>query len=72
MEGERIEWIFEQQTSQQGRPVAAVRSAAEQMTPTRRLVTAADVARTVAFLASDESAGVTGDDVKVTADLVMY
>ena len=52
--------------------MAAVRSAAEQMTPTRRLVTAADVARTVAFLASDESAGVTGDDVKVTAGLVKY
>ncbi len=72
VEGERIEWVFEQQASQQGRPVDAVRSAAEQMTPLRRLVTAADVARTVVFLASDESAGITGDDVNVTAGLVMY
>ncbi len=72
VEGERIEWVFEQQAAQQGRPVDAVRSAAEQMTPLRRLVTAADVARTVAFLASDESAGITGDDVNVTAGLVMY
>ena len=72
VEGERIEWVFEQQAAQQGRPVDAVRSAAEQMTPLRRLVTAADVARTVAFLASNESAGITGDDVNVTAGLVMY
>ncbi|WP_420436956.1 SDR family NAD(P)-dependent oxidoreductase [Candidatus Poriferisocius sp.] len=72
VEGERIEWVFQQQSAQQDRPVAAVRSAAEQMTPLRRLVTAVDVARTVAFLASDESAGITGDDVNVTAGLVMY
>ena len=72
VEGERIEWVFEQQAAQQGRPVDAVRSAAEQMTPLKRLVTAADVARTVAFLAADESAGITGDDVNVTAGLVMY
>lgn len=72
VEGERIDWVFEQQSAQQNRPVAAVRSAAEQMTPLRRLVTAVDVARTVVFLASDESAGITGDDVNVTAGLVMY
>ena len=72
VEGERIEWVFEQQAAQQGRPVDAVRSAAEQMTPLRRLVTAADVARTVVSLASDDSAGITGDDVNVTAGLVMY
>ncbi|WP_419926381.1 SDR family NAD(P)-dependent oxidoreductase [Candidatus Poriferisocius sp.] len=72
VEGERIDWVFEQQAAQQGRPVAAVRSAAEQMTPLRRLVTAADVARTVVFLASDDSAGITGNDVNVTAGLVMY
>ena len=72
VEGERIEWVFEQQAAQQGRDVDAVRSAAENMTPLKRLVTAADVARTVAFLGSDESAGITGDDVNVTAGLVMY
>ena len=72
MAGERIEWVFEQQAASQGREVDDVRADAEKMTPLRRLVTAADVARTVAFLASDESAGITGADVNVTAGLVMY
>ena len=70
--GERIEWVFEQQAAQQGRSVDDVRADAEKMTPLRRLVSAYDVARTVAFLASDESAGITGTDVNVTAGLVMY
>ena len=72
VEGERIDWVFEQQASIQGRDAADVRSGLEKITPLRRLVTAADVARTVAFLASDESAGITGADVNVTAGLVMY
>lgn len=70
--GERIEWVFEQQAASQGREVDDVRADAEKMTPLRRLVSAADVARTVAFLASDESGGITGADVNVTAGLVMY
>lgn len=70
--GERIEWVFEQQSAQQGRPVDDVRADVEDMTPLKRLVTAADVARTVAFLASDESSGITGADVNVTGGLVMY
>ncbi len=70
--GERIEWVFEQQAAQQDREVDDVRADAEEMTPLRRLVSASDVARTVAFLASDESAGITGADVNVTAGMVMY
>ncbi len=70
--GERIDWVFEQQAVSQGRDVDDVRADAEKMTPLRRLVSAADVARTVAFLASDESEGITGTDVNVTAGLVMY
>ena len=72
VEGERIEWVFEQQAAIQGRDAADVRAGLEKNTPLRRLVTAADVARAVAFLASDESAGITGADVNVTAGLVMY
>ena len=70
--GERIEWVFEQQAAAQGREADDVRADAERMTPLRRLVSAADVARTVAFLASDESKGITGADLNVTAGLVMY
>lgn len=70
--GERIEWVFEQQAVSQGRDVDDVREDAEKMTPLRRLVSAADVARTVVFLASDDSKGITGADINVTAGLVMY
>ncbi|MYH73115.1 MAG: SDR family oxidoreductase [Acidimicrobiia bacterium] len=69
--GERIDWVFEQQAISQGRDVGDVRADAEEMTPLKRLVSAADVARTVAFLASDESEGITGTYVNVTAGLVM-
>lgn len=70
--GERIEWVFEQQAASQDRNVDDVRADAERMTPLKRLVSASDVARTVAFLASDDSAGITGTDINVTAGLVMY
>ena len=70
--GERIEWVFEQQAAIQGRSADDVRADLEEITPLRRLVNAADVARTVVFLASDESTGITGADVNVTAGLVMY
>ncbi|MDE0613641.1 MAG: SDR family oxidoreductase [Acidimicrobiia bacterium] len=70
--GERIEWVFEQQATIQGRSADDVRADLEEITPLRRLVSATDVARTVAFLASDESEGITGADINVTAGLVMY
>ncbi len=70
--GERIQWVFEQQAASQGRDADDIRADLEEITPLKRLVTAEDVARTVVFLASDESAGITGADVNVTAGLVMY
>jgi len=52
-----------------------VEDARRQMTdpaPLKRLVTPQEVAETCAFLASDASSGITGEDVNVTAGLVMY
>jgi enoyl-[acyl-carrier-protein] reductase (NADH) len=40
--------------------------------PLRRLVTADDVAQTVAFLASPRAAAITGEDVNVSTGVVMY
>jgi NAD(P)-dependent dehydrogenase (short-subunit alcohol dehydrogenase family) len=40
--------------------------------PLRTAVTAEQVAATVCFLASDEAAGITGEDVNVSAGAVMY
>jgi NAD(P)-dependent dehydrogenase (short-subunit alcohol dehydrogenase family) len=41
------------------------------VSPSGRLVDADDVAHAVAFLASDRAAGVTGEDLNVSAGLVM-
>lgn len=72
VEGSRIDWVFEQQAKASGRDVAEVRAEFKSMAPLKRLVSAIDVANAVAFLASDEAAGITGTDLNVTAGLVMY
>ena len=40
--------------------------------PLARLIEAVDVAETVRFLASGAAAGITGEDVNVSAGAVMY
>jgi enoyl-[acyl-carrier-protein] reductase (NADH) len=40
--------------------------------PLGRLVEADEVARTCTFLASDAAAGITGEDMNVSAGVVMY
>lgn len=72
VEGERIDWVFEQQAAAQGRSVEEVRSAFVEMAPLRRLVSPTDIANAVVYLGSDLAAGVTGADLNVTAGLVMY
>ncbi len=72
VDGARIDWVFEQQAKATDREADDVRAEFVEATPLKRLVAAADVARTVTFLASDESAGITGADLNVSAGLVMY
>ena len=72
VEGDRIDWVFEQQARALGRDVDEVRAQFVDSTPLRRLVSARDVANAVTFLGSDESAGITGADLNVTSGLVMY
>jgi len=72
VEGDRIDWVFEQQAMALGRDVDEVRAQFVDSTPLRRLVSARDVANAVTFLGSDESAGITGADLNVTSGLVMY
>jgi enoyl-[acyl-carrier-protein] reductase (NADH) len=42
------------------------------MSPLRRMVTAEEVAAACVFLASGGSASITGEDLNVTAGVVMY
>jgi len=72
VEGERIERVFAAQAAARG--ITAERARAEMLdgTPLGRLVRPADVAAAVAFLAGDGAAAITGEDVNVSAGLVMY
>ena len=72
VEGERIEWMMRKQAEGRGISVEAVRAELAQGSPLDRLVEASEVAATVVFLASDGARSITGEDVNVSAGLVMY
>ncbi|MCV2488849.1 SDR family oxidoreductase [Geodermatophilus sp. YIM 151500] len=72
VEGERIEWVLQQQAQARGITVEEARADFAEGSPLKRLVPAGDVAHAVAWLASPRSASVTGDDLNVSAGLVMY
>lgn len=72
VEGDRIDWVIEQQAKALGRDVDDVRAQFVDTTPLRRLVSAREVANAVTFLGSDEASGITGADLNVTSGLVMY
>jgi NAD(P)-dependent dehydrogenase (short-subunit alcohol dehydrogenase family) len=72
VEGERIKWVLEQQAVARGITVEEARADFADGSPLKRLVPAGDVADTVVYLASPRAASITGDDINVSAGLVMY
>jgi NAD(P)-dependent dehydrogenase (short-subunit alcohol dehydrogenase family) len=72
VEGERIQWVLEQQAKARGITFEQARDDFTSGSPLKRLVPPRDVADVVAYLASSRSASVTGDDINVSAGLVMY
>jgi len=72
VEGERLEWVVEQQAAAQGVSVEDVRAGFAEGSPLKKLVSPVEVADTVAFLASPRAASITGEDVNVAAGLIMY
>ena len=72
VEGPRIAWVLEQQAASRGISVEQARAEFAGGAALQRLVDADDVAHAVAFLASDRAAGITGEDLNVSAGLVMY
>ena len=72
VEGERIQWVLEQQAAARGITVEQARADFADGSPLKRLVPAGDVADTVVYLASPRAASITGDDINVSAGLVMY
>jgi NAD(P)-dependent dehydrogenase (short-subunit alcohol dehydrogenase family) len=72
LEGERIQQVFEAQAARRHIPVEAARDEMVSQSPLGRLVPPRDVARTVVFLAGDGAASITGEDVNVSAGIVMH
>ncbi|GAB6860365.1 SDR family NAD(P)-dependent oxidoreductase [Haloplanus litoreus] len=72
VEGPRLDAVIEGQASSQGRPVAEVEAEFRSASPKEEFVTAEDVADTVLVLCSERTRRVTGQDLNVSAGVVMY
>jgi len=70
--GPRIEQVLARQAAARGITVEEARAEADRLSPLRRMVTAEEVAAACVFLASGDSAAITGEDLNVTAGVVMY
>ena len=72
VEGARIDWVLEQQAVSRGITVDQARAEFAGGAALQRLTSPRDVADAVAFLASPRAAAITGEDLNVSAGLVMY
>jgi NAD(P)-dependent dehydrogenase (short-subunit alcohol dehydrogenase family) len=70
--GPRIEQVIALQAAVRGITAEQARAEMDGMSPLRRMVTAEEVAAACVFLASGGSASITGEDLNVTAGVVMY
>jgi NAD(P)-dependent dehydrogenase (short-subunit alcohol dehydrogenase family) len=70
--GPRLDDVIREQAASLGISEDAARDAFTRSAPLGRLVSADEVARACAFLASDQAAAITGEDLNVTAGVVMY
>jgi NAD(P)-dependent dehydrogenase (short-subunit alcohol dehydrogenase family) len=70
--GPRIEDVIRRQAERQGISEDDARSQFRDASPLRRLVQAEEVAAACAYLSSDKATAITGEDLNVSAGLVMY
>ena len=70
--GPRIDEVVRRQAAIRGITEEQARAELTAASPLGRMVQAGEVAAACAFLASDGSAAVTGEDLNVTAGVVMY
>ena len=72
VEGPRIDMVIKNAAKAEGVPEDEVRKRFISASPLQRMVTADDIAKTALFLASDASKRITGQDINVTAGVIMY
>ena len=72
VEGERIQWVIQQQAEGRGITPEEARAELASGSPLNRLVPASDIAAAAIYLASDRSGSTTGEDLNVSAGLVGY
>jgi NAD(P)-dependent dehydrogenase (short-subunit alcohol dehydrogenase family) len=72
VEGPRIDRVLEQQAASLGVTLDEARRHLTDPAALKRLVRADEIASACVFLASDAGDGITGEDMNVTAGLVMY
>lgn len=72
VEGPRIDMVIKNAAKAEGVPEEEVRNRFISASPLQRMVTAEDIAKTAIFLASDASKRITGQDINVTAGVIMY
>jgi NAD(P)-dependent dehydrogenase (short-subunit alcohol dehydrogenase family) len=70
--GPRMEQVVRRQAAVRGITEEEARAEVTRTSPLGRMVEAGDVAAACLFLASDRSAAMTGEDLNVTAGVVMY
>jgi len=72
VEGDRLDAVIEGQARSQDRPVAEVKAEFRDVSPMEQFVQPGDIADTVLYLCSERAGSVTGQDLNVTAGIVMY
>jgi NAD(P)-dependent dehydrogenase (short-subunit alcohol dehydrogenase family) len=72
VEGERVEEVIDAMVASQSLDRDAVRDLLLDLSPLHRMATADDIVRMALYLASDDGRAMTGQDINVTAGIVMY
>jgi len=72
VEGERIRWVVENLAKSKGITIDEAEAELVAASPLGRFVPPGDIANAAVFLASDKAASIIGEDMNVSAGLVMY
>lgn len=72
VEGDRMKHVLSEQGRVRGTSEVAVKQEFTSLSPLNRFVTPEEVARMCVYFASDEAGGITGEDLNVSAGVVMY